>query len=138
MSKDSKTFIIFGIITIVVLAYSIYNDYGFDRQLKQLAKTVNYIEETVNNVRDGVGQQKQLLEGIKCTQSELNLDLRDYAEELSKLGAELGNLKTAVENLRGYESEIDGTIGSIIATTDELQRSIELTIEGIQYEGVEQ
>ena len=125
MQKNEKTILILFIVIILVIAgCSELNYCRTQRELRNLSKSLSEAQQTVELLRDGIGQQESIIRELR----ERQLDIELSIENIEGTVTESNN---TLRNLTESESAVDGTIGAIRGTAKQLEDSLRITLDGI-------
>ena len=128
MSEKVKTILI--VILICLLAYLVYDSLRCQEQLRDITELVEDSQRTVQSIGEGLGRQEQLINELTEGQSRVESTVDGIRESVDCANEQL-------EELTRGESEVDGDVGSIKYTINQLERTINRTIQGIDEEGIE-
>lgn len=98
---------------------------GYSEQLVSLTATLDDLESTINDLGDGLGQQELLLGELTDGQSRIESTIRDITGTVDSTNEYL-------EQLIQYESDVDGAVGAVRATTKRLSDTINTTVLGLE------
>ena len=129
MSEKVKTILI--VILICLLAYLVYDSLRCQEQLRDITELVEDSQRTVQSIGEGLGRQEQLINELTEGQSRVESTVDGIRESVDCANEQL-------EELTRGESEVDGDVGSVKYTINQLERTINSTIQGIDEEGIEQ
>ena len=128
MSEKAKTILI--VILACLLVYLVYDSLRCQEQLRSITELVEDSQRTVQSLRDGLGQQEQIIRELTECQSRVESTVDGIRESVDCANEQL-------EELTRGESTVDGDVGSIKYTINQLERTIDSTIQGIDEEGIE-
>ena len=128
MSEKAKTILI--VILACLLVYLVYDSLRCQEQLRSITELIEDSQRTVQNLRDGLGHQEQIIRELTECQSRVESTVDGIKESVDCANEQL-------EELTRGESEVDGDVGSIKYTINQLERTINHTIQGIDEEGIE-
>lgn len=129
MSEKAKTILI--VILACLLAYLVYDSIRCQIQLGNLTELITDSQRTVQCIGEGLGRQEQLINELTEGQSRVESTVDGIRESVDCANEQL-------EELTRGESEVDGDVGSVKYTINQLERTINSTIQGIDEEGIEQ
>lgn len=128
MSK--KMYCIFIILFIILLLSECYNSYRFNRELKNLTDIASKAEQSACGVREGLGQQEQIIAKLSEEQFRIGTTVNYIEESVRRAESQL-------EELTKRESAVDGDFASIRNTVTLIDRTVGATIQAIEQEGLE-
>ena len=126
MQKNEKIILIaIAIFFLIVISCSEFNYFRTQRELRNLSKSLSEAQQTVELLRDGIGQQESIIREL----GERQLDIELSIENIEGTVTESNN---TLRNLAESESTVDGTIGAIRGTAKQLEDSLRITLGGIE------
>ena len=128
--SSNKTKIILIIVLILFISYLVYDSVRCQIQLRNLTELITDSQRTVQCIGEGLGRQEQLINELTEGQSRVESTVDGIRESVDCANEQL-------EELTRGESEVDGDVGSIKYTINQLERTINHTIQGIDEEGIE-
>lgn len=131
-TKDKIYFIISIVILGCILSTCIYS--GFTRELKRLSKSIESCQQSTEQLGVSIRQQESTIGKLDDIQSRLESTASEFEGSLRSAEEYLeGAIRILIE-LKESESRVDGYTGAIRGTIEELERTIEYTILGLQEE----
>ena len=107
---------------ILFLIYSCTVNIRLERKLKSVSESITSCQNTANELRDGIRQQE--------------LSIAELESITSRLSESLDRSINLYNKLKESESNVDGYTGALAGTIDNVTRTIELTLQGIEEEGI--
>lgn len=107
---------------ILFLLYSFTVNIRLERKLEAVSESITSCQNTANELRDGIRQQE--------------LSLAELESITSQLSESLDRTVNLYNELKESESNVDGYTGALAGTIDNVTRTIELTLQGIEEEGI--
>ena len=107
---------------ILFLIYSCTVNIRLERKLKFVSESITSCQNTANELRDGIRQQE--------------LSIAELESITSRLSESLDRSINLYNKLKESESNVDGYTGALAGTIDNVTRTIELTLQGIEEEGI--
>lgn len=131
MQKKYIFYISILIVFIALLCSECINTSRVRKQLNILEESINNISESAGIINEGLRQQESIIEELRKSQRELEQSINGIESTVQDTRDELSKLTSS-------ESAVDGDIGAIIGTAYNLSEGIDLTLRGIQQEGITQ
>ena len=123
--NDKVKKVLFYILIAIVLGITTsicYNNYRLNAELKSLTKSIESCRNTTAELGERINDQKQYI---------------DELEQISRrLESAIERTDSLYRELEEVESNVDGYTGAVRGTVDNVSRTIELTIEAIEQEGI--
>ena len=131
MQKNEKIILIaIAIFLLVVIGCSEFNYFRTQRELRNLSKSLSEAQQTVELLRDGIGQQESIIRELRERQLDIELSIENIEGTVTE--------SNTLRNLTESESAVDGTIGAIRGTAKQLEDSLRITLGGIEDDEEEQ
>ena len=111
------------VLVVMLLITQCNGNSRYKEQLNTLQSTSNNIEQSVNSLRTGLGQQESIITELRDNQSELESTVRESNQYLEQLVFD--------------ESNVDGSVGAIRSTVHRLESTVNTTIRGIEETGIQ-
>lgn len=142
MNDNSKIkiflYVICGLIIISFISNVFYSERRYNRKLEGMSESITNITSSVSELGSTIRQQESTISDLRGFQSELESEIKGLGSLISELKGLSEQSIESINSLRETEQNIDGITGSIRGTTKRIESAIDLTIKGIEEEGIQQ
>lgn len=128
--------IVLAILVVFVLLSVVFIANGYNRKLANLEATLTSSRDTTVELGERIRQQESIINAVTNRQSELENVTGELTTELRQTRELVDRTTDTLDKLINVEQDIDGYTGAVRGTVDKVLRSIDVTLQGIESEGI--